>query len=667
MSNASCIRWHFLLGESVEYLLVSGSGLNEHSKAIVKACNGARRLTPVDGPLSFQVADGVLVAGAKPLVSNDHTIYWDGHGVAGDKAFSSGTKYAPVPSIWVSHKNACIRGIEAGDLRGVFSSILLNQRTGEFALVLDPLSQYSVFVWRQAGVLVASNSIYLLEAAVNSFGVQLTRSVVAACFEIGCTIGAGTRTGFEDVEVLPYGMCITGRNENWHLKPSKYCAGTKGLGYSELLQKTVERLTGYMSALASTFGSSNLLFDLTGGQDSRMCFAAAIGAGIEPINMFVGGNEGDDDKYVARQLAQLYGAKEGNFPENYTETSVRAHELAQRATFHQQGYSTLYHYALGQGRLNTVARVRGGAGELARSHLEPVSNGNLFSDIPKKAFRLLRRREPVYLEVLKGFWLRGLNEKHNAAYRWAFFFGRNLQGKKTLFSDDFKRLALRSLHQDLYDQAESVGSMGMDLYFKDRTRRHFAYLTRALNFSSGAFEPLYDPFLVAAAEALDWHERSSGKLAFDLMEKMAGKQILKVPFASKSLQSKPREYLSKRLGVAPESLSAVDRSYMPQIQSSKIHAGQGIDQWAEFDGPEAMGMHGRYIWQNRYYLQALAGGLSNSNNCWRWIDRDKFLSATASDTFFYRSEKEMTHGLRFLHAFIWLAKEEGETGITSLI
>ncbi|MCV6576743.1 MAG: hypothetical protein OIF58_13500, partial [Cohaesibacter sp.] len=156
----------------------------------------------------------------------------------------------------------------------------------------------------------------------------------------------------------PFGKIIKGRGDRFEIVDSKFNPVPDRASYGELLSLSAERLMSYTAAIDTAFPKDGVVYDLTGGQDSRVCFAAAIGAGVKGLNFFVGGDDGDDDLYVARQLANSFGAKEANFPENYTENFISANEQARRAVFRQQGHSTLYHYALGKGRLDTVARIR---------------------------------------------------------------------------------------------------------------------------------------------------------------------------------------------------------------------------------------------------------------------------------------------------------------------
>ncbi len=660
---------------SVEFVLVSGP-VAQQAELLKKACGNASRICPVDGAFLYNEQPGLFVAGAKPMQSAGHTYFWDGHGVAGHTAFSSGTNLAPTASDLKAYHHGCLSGYSTdaltrrmlSDMRGVFASVAVDETHGTFSIVVDPLSQYSLFTWKIGSSICVSNSVYLIESIAKTLDVPLSRDPNVGCFEVACTVGAGTRTGYKGVEVQKFGQIITGERGNWGYQDTKFRSFPEGATYEELLELSAARLTSYMTALDKATSDTGLLFDLTGGQDSRICFAAAVGAGVKNLNIFVGGDDGDDDKYVARQLANKFGATEGNFPENYTESSVSANEQARRATFRQQGHSTLYHYALGAGRLNDVCRVRGGAGELIRSHMLPVDSGCFFTSHPMKSVKQLLGGDTVYRQSLKKYWLGFLNLNQRMASRWAYKLGAGLRAKRghSLYTRSFQENAINVLMQDHLLNAESLESMGLDLYFKDRTRRHFAFISRALNYSSGAFEPLSDPVLIAAAQALPWDERVSGRFVFELIEKMAGKDMLKVPFAKKSMQAEPSEYLARQLECSLDSIAAVDRALMPATQKAKINAGVKVNRWADFDGPNGLGVHAKYLWQNRNFMKELAEGLGCDHELWKILNRENFLSSIQSDYFFSGGNKA-THGLRFLHMLIWLNYEESRIGIGEII
>ncbi|MCK0070596.1 hypothetical protein [Kordiimonas laminariae] len=584
----------------------------------------------------------------------------------GETVFSSGTCLAPNPLMLSRYHEACMSGGGDSQMRGVFASVSVDKNAANFSVVVDPLSQYSLFTWQSGSSLCVSSSIYFIEAVAKAVGETLSRNPYVGCFETACTVGADTKTGYKDVFVQPFGTGVLGQGANWKISESKFQAFPEGASYEELLDLSAERLTGYAAALDKALPENGIIYDLTGGQDSRICFAAAVGAGVKGLNFFVGGNEGDDDKYVARRLAKTFGAREGNFPENYTETYVSAQEQARRSAFRQQGHSTLHHYALGKGRLENVGRVRGGAGELSRSHMTGPDMGCFLTGKPKAALKVFAQRDAVYTEALASYWGGVFDEKKRYAARWAYKVGNNLRGQKKLYTKTFRRHAVHSLMQEHYDYADTIDSMGMDTYFRDRTRRHFAFLARALNYSSGAFEFLYDPVMIAAAQALSWEDRASGRFVFDLMEKMAGQRILSIPFAAKSMQVKPRRHLAHRLDCSAEAITAVDRSSMPEVDRISIITGCGMNQWADFDGPKSLGIHGKYLWQNRKFMAELATDLPVNHELWTLLNRENFLEAVNGEYFFGGGHKP-THGLRFLHMLVWLSGEESAAGIEEII
>ncbi|PCI61235.1 MAG: hypothetical protein COB37_08575 [Kordiimonadales bacterium] len=651
----------------MEFLLVSGARVSELGGLLQDACKKAPRLAPIDGPLSHTSLSGLYIAGCKPEIDASSVLFWDGHGMADGSVFSSGTCLRPKGETLSSYVGAVTEGHAATDLRGVFSILQYSETTAEFSLTLDPLSQYSVFILVHDGTLVASNNIYMVERVAALLGKTLKRSALVGCFEIGCATGASTRSGYEDVLTLDRGQMIVGCGSQWSIGTSLYKDPFEGKSYSWLLEKSADRLIEYMAALAHVSSEENLLFDLTGGHDSRVCFAAAIGAGLENINIFVAGDANSEDVQIAHFLAAEFGAKKGNYPANFVEEELDFSELARRATFRQQGHATMFHYSLGTARLNSVLRVRGDAGEIMRSPLAPFEPINFCFQAPRRFLRKLSRGEPAYRESLRQYWLGFYSKKRRTAAGWSYRVAQRISRKKGLFTARFIRLALRSLFRDFLKYARSSVSMGMDQYMHDRVRRHFAFMTGTMNRSYGAFEPLFDPCLAAAASALSWEERESSKFVFDLIEKMAGRRMLEIPFADASLREKAKRQLAKHLGCSLPVLSEYGPLPPLDLPAAKSPSAVGIRFRQSNDSPIGLSWDGNYLWQNRKYLRRLATELSESHKCWTFLKRASVLKIIACDEYFYRSDKATAEGVRFLHLFIWLSFDECPVGVSLLI
>jgi len=648
----------------MEFIIVSGVGIDARVSSMVSALENAARLCPIDASVRpFRRANAFLATSSSQVLEDD--IYaWDGHGVVGDIAFSSGAEL----SLSRAHIDQYIGGVVDGalqsDMRGVFSCAKFNRKTGAFKLALDPLSQYPIFIFETDEVIVAGNSIYWIEAILSEFDISPQRNANAGAMEALFGIGAGDQTGFDKIKLLPHGYMLEGCGASWRLTPVSKRDYAADHTYEQLLEMSVERLKTYMRALYSTTRGENLLFDLTGGQDSRISLAAAIGSGIPNIMIFSGGDDCDPDKRIAYEIAHRYGLKVGNYPENYNGKTVSHQSLSNTAVFRQQGHSNLYHYDLGTVRLTNVVRVRGGGGELLRYFKALPDKDNRFFKKPLKHFKKLLAGDHVYRAIFKIFFWNIGRAKARLACRWAYEFCMKSNAYQRLFQPRFLSLAVKRVYDELL-QSESYGpDMGAGAYLVDRSKRHFGYTSRAFNMSCGVFEPLFDPVLIAAAVRLSNDEREKGRLSFDLIEALGGRELLISPFAEKSLDLNQRTYLSQRLSVAADALTRLPDKLAAPAKAT-IKTAQNRKYEREFEVlPNGLGMHGKYLWNNRDYFECILSSISDAASCWQVFDKSALLTAIQSDGYFFKNEVAATRGLRIFHTFIWVAEKEEPQGIT---
>lgn len=650
----------------MEFVLISSDIANAHAKKIEQSLAHAPRLASVDGPLRLYNLGGLLVAASGPApVQEDgketsSIIMWDGHGVTSSHAFSSGAG-ANLDEASANHYiDACLSGKPTAT-RGAFTALRVNVNSKAFTAVIDPLSQYPLFIYQFGHSLITGNSLYLVEAAARGLGLPITRSARTGAYEAAFGVGAGLDTGIKEITLLPQNMAIAGIGVNSRLV-SVNTASTYGhASYDELLDLAAERLTKYITVLKSSASQGDLFFDLTGGLDSRIMFAAGISAGIRRPKIFTGGDDNSADKQIAYHIGAQYGARAVNFPENHTGNQLIPQTLARRAVFRSQGSSNLYAYSLGTQRISGVFRVRGGTGEITRTFTEPPSS-SLFWRQPLKGLGKFSRGEPVFAACIGTLW-RGASHAHRKhAALWAYTYCNSPQSHHRLYRPQFLRDGTRSVIESLMAHAQTTDTLGMDFYLHDRARRHFGFMSRGLNMVYGAFEPLLDPVIVAAANALPLHERATGKLTFDLIEKLAGRALLEIPFGASSLQPAMKTALAKRLNVKEKAL-LFNTGALTELKRTSIVSGKApyID-YAD-NAPAQMGKWAQILWHNHNYFEALAGSIRKDNDYWQYVDRKTLLQALKSKRYFLNNETTAMRGVRLMHTLIWMAGEEDTTTI----
>ncbi|WP_262695490.1 hypothetical protein [Kordiimonas aquimaris] len=655
----------------MEFVLISSNIANTHAKTIEQALASAPRMASVDGPLRLYNFGGLMLAASGTQKTpkegeeeENNIILWDGHGVTRTQAFSSGTDASLDETSANNYINSCLKG-EKTDTRGVFTAVRVNVNSKAFTATIDPLSQYPLFIYQFGHSLIIGNSIYLVEAAARGIGLPVTRSTRSGAFEAAFGVGAGLETGIKEIKLLPNGRAVTGIGVNSRLVPVSGMNAYAHTPYEELLELAADRLSEYMSLLKFTTARSDLIFDLTGGLDSRITLAAAINAGIKDLKIFSGGSDQSADKQIAYQIGDRYNARAVNFPENHAGAQHTSQTMARRAIYRSQGSSNLYAYSLGTQRLGGTFRVRGGAGEITRSFIDPPGK-SLFWHKPLSGLGKFSRGEPVFSTCIGAHWRGVSDERLRHAALWAHAYCNSPASHHQLYRARFLREGTSSVIDGLMTRARTTHSMGMDFYMRDRARRHFGFMSRGLNMAYGAFEPLMDPVIMAAANALPSEERAAGKLTFDLIEKLAGKSLLKIPFGPSSLSAVMQTALARRLDVKEKTLK-FKPGKLTELKKARIFSAKAPNIQYTEKPPADLGKWAQSLWHNRYYFETLAGSIPRDNDYWQYLDRNVFLKTLKSNSYFMNNETTAMRGIRLMHTLIWMAGEEDATSIKTVI
>lgn len=650
----------------MEFLVISSPHLEGHGKTLRQQLAVTPLLADVDGPLGFFDEGGLFVAANGHQSDDISSVCFDGHAVEGNKAYATGNATAPSLPTANRYIDECLGPSNSCTMRGVFSFMRFNPHTKAFTIVNDPLSLYPVFICGLGETLLAGNSILLLEKALLALGHRLTRTSKSGAMEAAFGCGAGTRTGFREVALLPPGKLVTGIGPNWRLVETAPWASPEGRSYQDQLSIAADRLCDTVGAIAGSARDQQLMFDLTGGLDSRLVFAAAVAADVPDLSIFAGGTAASEDKQIAHLLAAQYKAAEASLPANHTGEPPDATELAKRAAFRQQGSSNLHNYALGRGRMGNLFRVRGSGGELLRTFTAPPAANNLFWQEPLKNIARISGSEPVHAASLAAF-LDGISsQEQRSAARWAYTLCQSPPSHHQHYRRAFLREGTRSVIQQLREHAASAPTMGMDFYLKDRARRHFGFLSRGLGLAYGAYDPLMDPVLLQAAASLPWDKRAQGTFVFDLMEKLAGRAILDVPFTEKSLTPSMRKVLAKRLNRSEKSLR-LTKGPLIELPPAKFAVQTTDLPMHEIAGTQGLGRFGQIFHANQTAFLNLAGALSPQHEYWQYFDRNQILKSLKGQSYFLRNETTATRGVRMFHTLIWAAGVESQCGIDTQI
>jgi hypothetical protein len=645
----------------VEFFVASSAEVAVKAADISAALRTAPRLTGVDGPLQFVNLGGSLIAAPGGEGVENAALCWDGHGIVGNRAFSSAVRTSFTAQSAETYINACLGSAQSSDMRGIFAFLRFNPNVKAYTICLDPLSQYPLYVCIIGETLMASTSSYLIEVAAAALGHKLTRTAKSGAFEAAFGLGAGDDTGYAEISFLPKDYMITCAGQNWRFVKSSLAGQSSG-DYETLLDKSANRLTESVGAISNSFKNSDIVFDLTGGIDSRVVFSAAIAAGVKKPTIFSGGSITSADKCIAYALGQKFGASATDFPGNFDKTPITPLGIARRAVFRQQGCSNNFTYGLGTQRLKSFVRIRGGGGELLRTFVEPPKS-SLFWRAPLQGLKKISRSDPVYLFILSAYW-RSMNDKTiRAALPWAKRYCETPASHQRFYRHNFLSSGTKAVLAAIAKNGITPDTAAMDFYLADRCRRHFGYMSQGLNQTYAAFEPLFDPILVAAANALPIEERATGKLAFDLIERLGGKQMLKTPFAPHSMNRTMRKTLSRRLKVSERSLNYKSRRIVTLPTNQARTGGEPVIE-TESMPPSDYGTQAKTLWYLSSYFKALVKAIPAKHECWRYFDRKQLMTSLEQGDYFFRNETAAGRGLRILYTLMWVAGDTDPTGIT---
>ena len=636
----------------MEFLIGLSPGENSFCDDSIKlsSCN---LQSQIDGPLHYFHANGLYVAITThtPLPIEYTSVFWDGFGVIGNKAFSTSK---PNPSAIHEIEKYLTKQADPKSA-GVFCILSINPENEKITLKLDPLSQYSVFMYRHNGHFVLSNNIFLMEEYCQKSKIPLTRTLRSTAFEAGLGFGAWNNTGFNEISTLSVGhqvQCAGGDIRVTSDNHETFSADTTQ-EYPELLKNAADDLQNYLRAWREHLKGDVVVFDVTGGIDSRLTLAAALSIGWDDIGVFCTPDK-SDDHLVSNMICNRYDLPFANFPQNFDGEALSHLDLVKRAAFRQQGYSTIYNFELGKVRIKNVARIRGGYGEITRSFFNAaLTKTSPFTEVSRNVHRALNA-DPI-------FW--GGFKSGTFAHRRGLAAGRlanRIRGQQQYFTQEFRAgIAPTILGQ--FKELQAIGAVDNYLvdgyYLADRARRHFGYTAQQLNRVRPSIEPLCLPAIWKAAKALDKAARSKATLAYDLFEALGQQELRDMPYqaASWPKNTKMNYYCQQRNKV----------NFVPLRE----RAIRDVADPAIMPTPSQKGLtgHAQYIAPLMEYFQELAGSYASHHSCWEYINKEHLYKELQTIRLEVTSSRKAGLLMRLLHGFVWYARGESAASINETL
>lgn len=615
-------------------------------------------LSTVDGPPVVSAAGGFLcVLSGKRLQLENRTYYFGGHVVIGGKAISSSAPDSLAADDLADLHDAMLGfGTEKTVASGIFTLVVICNDTGAVSVFTDPLSQYNVFTCEKGGLHAISNNVFLIEHLFSALKAPIKRSFEVAGFEACFSFGAGNRTGYDDIRLMPADTYSVIKP---HAASIEYRAAgalkPPDMDKREAFGHAVSSLKASAAAIHDSFSGHDIVYDLTGGFDSRLVLAASRSAGIRSQNVFRSEFSPLYDRAIPDMMVEKLGLFYADFPENYNGEAVTQNDLAKRAVYRQQGQSTVYNFELGQYRLEGVCRIRGGVGEILRTMFSAAPN-RTFGWRLRKAWQGMKGKTPR-LEAYASSFLKNLFSDDYASLTSLRLVARAEKYAQYLEPDFMKEAfcTVESQLANLQNNGFSKGQLLNAYYLTDRSRRHFGFTSQMLNDVRPSFEPLASLSLWHLACSYDEGTRKNLQLLYELFQAL-DPEILDFPFPDKSLKGTTMPFVHfEKEPVITEPLPKRPIRSCPEVVLKDT-----------LEQSSAEGVHEREMQNLKALLQELVCSLNSNHDVWQVLKRQSLMELCQSAEFDQAVLKDAQFFKRITYGMLWVLYEEDHVPISRI-
>ncbi|WP_288430194.1 hypothetical protein [uncultured Agrobacterium sp.] len=421
-------------------------------------------------------------------------------------------------------------GISYGGGRGAFSEV--SCRGDDIVVTPDFLGSRLIFTFQGQGAAIVSNSISYLISAMKLCGVPVAIDHVA----LGTTFVMGNLQ-IEDLPIkgaklLPIASKASLARGRVTIKSQRSFSDAL-VSKQTLKHRAIDEVLSNVRSVAAR-DENPLLMEMTGGLDSRVAFAAAMGAGLrDRIDFATRGKSIEPDRLIAERVAHAFDIEMVARP--YNEETVSVERLIETGQ-HVAGVRWLDDVAFRMiGFTSGFTALTGALGETFRNYYCEV----LYY---KKGLRNAYFNMPMNEEKADDF---------------CNFFGNRL----SFLADP--QAAKDRLKRQLLKGRETVGQTYFRQYTGFRNRIHYGGATAARGSVFVSADPLYTISGYLLAERMDPEWQLFGELAFELIDEffpalnsfpLAEKEVAPRFLESKAgrrsiLSGKPMQGIKPRAGI----------------------------------------------------------------------------------------------------------------------
>jgi len=615
------------------------------------------RISTIDGDLvALEVHDFLMLYPSKAPCIGSKTVIFDGHAVLSGIAISASSNwFIHAPKLLEYVRNVRSSRTTPSYVSGIFSIVVIDHNSGRVDIVLDPLSQYNLFSSASQSLEAYSNNIYFIEQLLRSAAHKHKRSIEGACFEASCGKSAGVKSGIEGVQLVPSGLRVTAaiKRGGFIMCHTGLLPTVHSTDKDTALGKAVESLSQSIAAIQNSMPTFDIVYDLTGGIDSRLVLAASRAAGIRNQTIFRSDGASRHDVLIPDTIAAQFGLKYAGFPQNFDGEDLSLWRLAKRAVFRQQGHSTIYNFELGLNRISKVCRIGGGVGEIVRNYYGVPSAKkknwsvkqalkSMFSDngVQQAHYCSYYSRDPITLEA--------------SLIAWKLC--RHLKAANFL-TKSFQANIYKTVREDLKNLIGlEIGNNALlnTYYLTARSRRHFGFTSQTLNLVRPTFEPLANTELWNLANCYSAIECRNGQVIYDLFKKL-DKELMAIPMDSRQLRNSTLNFNLdwKKL---PE-VARPEQILMKSVPELRLPS-------SDIRSLKNCSGHAAHILPLVDKFFELLFSFEKSNEIWDTLNREAFTNLYHSENVYTPFVEMPQFFMRLFYGLIWVAGLEEECPIS---
>jgi hypothetical protein len=497
----------------------------------------------------------------------------------------------------------------------------------------------------------------MLSALYELMGAPLERSIESASYEAALGLGSHERTGFQEISLVPRSTFVkydfNKESIEYNTTPE---AKNGGYSHNEQLDIAACSLTNNVSLIHKHIPKYDIVYDLTGGIDSRLVLAASNNAGIRNQYFFRSPDGVSADVSIPNAIATKLALQYAPFPQNFGGEQLDYLDLIKRAVFRQQGQSTIYNFELGRYAIDQVARIRGGVGEITRLAY-PLNIPRSLVGRYKTLFKGVVSREQRALDNLRNLALNHWSLGEQDVNGLAYILHRRISRRSEYFTNEFHRDSYKNIKQFIEElRAAGVPNalLANAYYLTDRSRRHFGYTSQMLNIVRPSFEPLADSQLWELAKHYTFLELKNGDMVHDLFCRL-DQSLLSIPIDSSSLKNH-------------KGFTLYDPSYNP-IADFTTAGIKHIDDAILPEGDvtsENFSGHAAIVAPHHKFFLELLFDQGPDSPVWSYLERTAFEKLHSRENWQKALSRNGLMFLRLFYGLIWINGLEQETPIDKI-